>query len=480
MRRKVASRRRVGRSAVAAITILLAVAACGMTPTRAWGKAGAAVQPTATPTAAPFEYHDFHVNQLGLDCTQCHTAPKGAKGSATLVLSVRPGHAACQDCHDEVASAKKETKVCRVCHIGNGAALAPFPSGILNLTEFSHAGHVDPKGRLNVQGVRQDCITCHQPTAHGQAGPNHPQCVLCHASKGVAKPTLDLSGPSTACATCHSLKRIDAHLAARMRIVGPPTVAAHAGGVILRQVTFQWATASGEPYRDIVPFPHRRHLRRRDGAAIGCMTCHSPVVHQTQLGTVTVPKMKVCASCHDNATYVRAPYLIKRCEICHRKVRADLRPLPTDPVSPRLVHNDAFRRFHYLQASDANAPCGYCHPEAINVKVDRCAGCHSSMQPRSHLQARWSDLWHGRQAGLDRKECAACHAADFCVKCHSSVLPRSHVPLNAFVAGRHAEAASLDLRGCFTCHSFEQTCAECHNQQLGPPTNFGPTWRRHS
>jgi Cytochrome c7 and related cytochrome c len=447
-----------------------------------WGLGGwthrAAAIPAPTPrtpaTSASPQFHEMHVNKLDLDCINCHQAKASATGRQALNLNVRPGHAMCQDCHYEVKKAQQHTKVCMVCHAGAAPTVAAFPSGFVGVPQFSHAQHVDPRGRLNPHGVRADCVFCHTPsvTARRPVPPDHAQCAVCHARGKIAKPVLDLSAASTQCTTCHSLQTIDAHLARRFQAAGP-AAGLLAGTYRVEPAAFRWQTARGEIYRDIVSFPHQRHLQRRDGRAIDCITCHGPVLKQTSVTALAaLPSMKQCEQCHGNATYVRQPHLTKHCAICHEKVRADLRPLSTDPVSPQLVHTDAFRRFHHVQAADPDAVCGSCHPEAVNVKTDRCAGCHSSMQPRSHLMARWSDLWHGRQAALDRTACAACHAADFCVKCHSSVLPRSHVPLNAFIAGRHAQVAALDLRGCFTCHSFQQTCAECHDQQLRPLPSF--------
>jgi hypothetical protein len=133
-----------------------------------------------------------------------------------------------------------------------------------------------------------------------------------------------------------------------------------------------------------------------------------------------------------------------------------------------MVHNPSFRRFHNVVAERDDAVCGSCHRDVVNVGVDKCAGCHSSMQPKSHLQGRWNEQWHGRQVAFDRAQCTTCHTADFCTKCHDQVMPRSHTPLASFRAGGHRQAASLNLRSCFTCHTFEPLCAECHDQQLRP------------
>src|SRR5260370_13220766 len=45
-------------------------------------------------TQAPFDLHDFHAKQVGLDCNACHVPEK--TGSAVYL---RPGPAQCTPCH---------------------------------------------------------------------------------------------------------------------------------------------------------------------------------------------------------------------------------------------------------------------------------------------------------------------------------------------------------------------------------------------
>jgi hypothetical protein len=91
-------------------------------------------------------------------------------------------------------------------------------------------------------------------------------------------------------------------------------------------------------------------------------------------------------------------------------------------------------------------------------------GCHAVMKPASHT-ARWKDDLHGKYAALDRTTCATCHQADYCIRCHNEV-PRSHEPLPVFAGGGHATLALLDTRSCLTCHTFQNTCAQCHTGGL--------------
>ena len=91
-----------------------------------------------------------------------------------------------------------------------------------------------------------------------------------------------------------------------------------------------------------------------------------------------------------------------------------------------------------------------------------------------NLTARFIDFIDGNIVSLDRTVCATCHAAEYCSACHNE-LPRSHVPLPLFKAGAHAVPAMLDERACLTCHTFQNTCAECHlNKIVFNPKGISP------
>jgi hypothetical protein len=415
--------------------------------------------------------HQFHIGEVGLECTECHRQPENAPPERDLVFAVRPDHTSCEDCHEEVNSKQvPQGKMCQICHAQGEPQVGPFPSGKNTLTHFSHTAHLDPQGRRNAQGVRLDCVLCHttRATQRVPTMPGHAQCRNCHAGDGAVAPIIAAQGESKACATCHDLPKIDAFLATRLPEATTPAAMPTQRDAARSHATTaaEWETAKGVPYRDIVPFPHNRHLQRRDGTAIDCVTCHSAVLQRQGFEQhAAVPPMKQCASCHDNASWVRQAYQTKQCRVCHTTVRADMRPLMSDPVSPSLVHHAGFARSHQQQASATDSLCGMCHRGFVNVGVDKCAGCHSSMRPRSHNALRFSEIWHGRQAAFNRQACATCHTSDFCVSCHS-VPPRSHVPLPLFRNGGHRQIARLNPRSCLVSHQFENTCQECHNRQL--------------
>jgi len=410
--------------------------------------------------------HQFHITDLELDCTECHSRQDDAPAGQEWVYAVRPGHEQCEACHDEIVEQKNpQGNFCQICHASAETAVGPFPSGERNLAQFSHVMHVDPKGRRNAQGVRLDCALCHTADATRRVppSPDHAQCSVCHAGEGAVQPVI-ADGKNLSCVMCHALPKIDAILA--KRLPGSATPAATPPAGYHATASSPWVTVTGSPYRDIVPFPHDRHVQRRDGTPIDCFECHSAVLKRDGFGAHdAVPTMSQCASCHDNASWVRQPYLTKECHICHTRVRADMRPQASHPVSRQLVHHAGFARLHQKQASAPDSLCSTCHRGFVDAEIDQCAGCHSSMQPRSHHALQFSEIGHGRQAAFNRQACATCHTADFCVSCHS-VPPRSHIPLAFFRSGGHRQLARMNPRSCFVCHQFESTCQECHNRSL--------------
>lgn len=243
--------------------------------------------------------HQFHLEDLGMECTECHRRQESALPGQELVFSVRPNHAVCEDCHDEVTEPKKpEGPICQICHARGETKMGIFPSGENTLTRFSHVTHVDPKGRRNAQGLRLDCALCHvaDATKRTPPMPGHTQCSACHANAATAEPIIAAEGGSEACATCHMMPKIDAFLA--KRLPGAATSAPsppRASGDHAAASASPWVTAKGVPYRDIVSFKHDHHVKRRDGKPIDCVVCHSAVLKRHEFGQHdAVPTMQQC------------------------------------------------------------------------------------------------------------------------------------------------------------------------------------------
>jgi hypothetical protein len=62
-------------------------------------------------------------------------------------------------------------------------------------------------------------------------------------------------------------------------------------------------------------------------------------------------------------------------------------PCRFDPAIPLHI-------LHDKQARVPDSLCGACHRSFVNVAVDKCAGCHRSMRPRSHETLRVGDIVH--------------------------------------------------------------------------------------
>jgi hypothetical protein len=459
-------RRRINTRCVALwVTVGVLTLASAALVQRAAGQASkpaAAQQPAAGQTNQPadqsgapkdFFIHAFHADKLGgLECSLCHTAVKD--GSVELK---RPGHDQCMACHSDDFNDVKQI-ICAQCHKNfppDGATdLFQFPrykSTRAILFEYSHAKHVDQKARINpATGFRADCTFCHKFDEQGIFAkfPGHAQCAACHSKPGM-KPKLDASLDAEGCRGCHTPEEIEnPGFTETRRMIAPVTV-------------------SGK-YVDI-KFSHIAHFKEKDQFRINCTTCHYAIPRSTSLANLTLPRMLDCVECHDTSKIIPAEFRMTNCTTCHADTAAGLN-VPVSHVRnvKPAFHTATFRIRHSEEASSPDAKCYVCHQNvtASSAGQAQCTGCHQVMKPVSHT-ARWKDDLHGKFASIDRTTCSTCHAADTCSRCHNE-LPRSHQPLPVFAGGGHAGPAMLDIRACFTCHTFQNTCSECHTQGLSP------------
>jgi hypothetical protein len=407
----------------------------------------------AQPKEKEFFIHAFHKDKLGgtLECNMCHVAVK--EGSVSLK---RPGHDQCITCHSDDFNKDIKQVICAQCHTAfppTGAAdLAPFPrykGSRAILFQFSHAQHVDQKARLDAKtGFRADCTFCHKFDAKGQFAtfPGHEQCATCHSKAGMT-PQLNASLTAEGCRGCHTPEEIEnPHFTETRQLTGRHVV-------------------DGK-YVDIA-FNHVAHFKVKDQFDLKCTTCHYAVPTSTSVQDLTLPKMLDCVQCHDSAKAIKAEFRMSNCKTCHTDtVATGAAPSShTRGVKPDF-HTEAFRHDHARESVAANAKCFVCHQNvtpAVEAKV-QCVDCHNVMLPANHT-ARWKNDLHGKFAAMDRTTCATCHTAAYCSDCHNE-LPRSHNPLPLFKAGAHAFPAKLDLRSCLTCHTYQNTCSECHLNKL--------------
>ncbi len=416
----------------------------------------AAAAPAAEPkegTPAPIVkdpfVHAIHMEKLGKDgfeCSLCHSPKENS------MVMARPGHDQCMVCHQE-AYDNIDQKICTVCHKDypptSGDDLKKYPlfqKERAILFEFSHAKHVDPKGRVNAKtGFRADCTFCHGFDEKGVYAtfPGHDECASCHEANG-PKPLLSADSATADCGGCHKPEEIE-----------------NPGFTTERRFVAKHV-ASGT-YVDL-KFSHQPHFRAKDQYNLDCTSCHYAIPESNNLASLTLPKMLDCVECHDTSKNIVASLRMSNCGACHIEQRGGVAPgSHTRNVRPAF-HNGNFRRSHEPEASEAGAKCFVCH-QAVTPALaakEQCASCHKTMVPTSHT-ARWKEDLHGKFASIDRQSCATCHTSDSCSRCHNQQ-PRSHAPLALFLAGTHARLAMLDERACFTCHTFQNTCSRCHTQ----------------
>ncbi|RMH36764.1 MAG: hypothetical protein D6689_21920 [Deltaproteobacteria bacterium] len=420
-----------------------AAAACGgASDGAARGRAAVAVVP-ADSDRFPHGLHTGDDPRIagyrgrGLQCADCHPADAVARGEVA-----RPGandHAPCDECHrDEFY--RPPGRFCLNCHAAveprerGATTLQPYPErGTRKVlaARFSHQLHLDAGAMDRRVGFHVACGDCHARAADARdpALPGHAECARCH---GDGKPA----------AAAAALRRCDA---------------CHPTGDVALERGRQLITG------DLV-FAHATHERDAAGAPIPCATCHADVPRSRSNADVSVPPMQQCATCHEDASRTPERVRIAHCDVCHTAIAAGVPPrshmvgkgMPDD-------HTLAFRTDHARAAADPEARCAYCHDGLSGSPRDSCFQCHDRMRPRDHGMG-WRDRDHGREAAADRDRCQTCHAADWCAACHS-IPPRSHQPMAEFRLGGHAQEARFGLSSCFACHTFEDTCSDCHRGQ---------------
>ncbi len=440
---------------------------------------GLAAQGEAAPSRSQLpQFHNLHVNEVEIGCTDCHAVADNPAPGMELSFTKRPMHENCNICHEDTFDAGEFVTLCLTCHSNDSFDLGSFPSGNGSIGVFSHEKHVDPKGRVSKStGQRQDCVFCHKVDASqtDPGLPGHSECKACHANANAVHPAIAKGGDSS-CQGCHDLKRIDHTIKTRgadeMMAGGllPPWLAAAPAPAAPEQGeggAYKGSGHLGSSWEDVKRFPHGKHVQERNGAGINCIVCHDPVTHQQAQGeAVPYPKMDDCAVCHQTASRVGAENTIEKCETCHLEINAFTVPGSEGRVA-HIAHNSGFKTNHQGPARNSGNYCSYCHDLQRNT-ANVCADCHQLLKPETHQAARFAETTHGRLAAMDRENCATCHESDFCVRCHN-IPPRSHNPLPLFAAGLHRDLAALNLRSCFTCHTFEANCRECHERTLREP-----------
>ena len=126
--------------------------------------------------------HEYHLKEVGADCTDCHT---GAKESVVASDNLLAKMSACKSCHED-----KVTSECTFCHsTADTATYTATPNPQRDIV-FNHRLHVDDK--------KIACQTCHtnldrNDVPVGEIVPSMEACTTCH--NGVKA--------TNECAACH-------------------------------------------------------------------------------------------------------------------------------------------------------------------------------------------------------------------------------------------------------------------------------------
>ena len=368
----------------------------------------------------------------GLRCEDCHSADDVRTGKIA-----RPGrdqHAPCDDCH-KAEFEKVPGPLCKVCHTSvdpmhsDASPLKPYPGGgmVVSLAStFSHRLHLDAGKMEDATGHHVSCTDCHARDAQGDPQvPGHAACLSCHEQNPAVRSRL----PMGKCAGCHLQRNVEIKRG-RIFITGD------------------------------LRFHHATHEVDRTGAPVPCATCHSGVADSSSREDMAVPSMERCAQCHEDSRKSPNRVRMANCAVCHASITSG--SPPTDHMVSGAMPSDhtlEFRHDHAAQAMSPDSNCRFCHQELSGRREDSCFQCHQVMRPHDHDLAFRDD--HGREAEADGKRCATCHAPETCAACHS-VPPPSHTPIDEFRLGGHAQQARMNLSACLTCHTYQDTCSQCH------------------
>ncbi|MFQ5708557.1 MAG: cytochrome c3 family protein [bacterium] len=204
-----------------------------------------------------------------------------------------------------------------------------------------------------------------------------------------------------------------------------------------------------------VNFSHEKHKKNSAGTEYKCTDCHqqidgNPKYHKLTKTINSRPmQMETCIACH---TEVGAS---TQCQVCHDVMRPGIKPA-YHTANWTSTHGKAIKRY-------GATICQRCHDPLSLSGGDSCEECHTTTKPASHT-LRWAKSTHGRVANRDRQFCATCHQADFCSNCHSQKPATHFAALFVDDGSGHAALARSKLRSCYSCHSFETDCSQCHSK----------------
>ncbi len=353
--------------------------------------------------------HQYHLQDIGLYCTDCHVK---APGSGSAGDNLLPVEATCAECH------KKEVEdpaQCEKCHTD-----PKHPAGFTNperVIDFPHQFHLK-----NVGLVCQDCHRDMQKTdyASRKNWPAMPECLTCHQ---------DAAAPAD-CETCHpkvEVIRPQNHRAdwihehkEHSRATDMPCSQCHqdtwcedchAGALTLELESPPDRMASGAP---------------QDRGRVGQVLQRQHELNYRFTHPLDAAgKERQCATCHTT------PF----CVDCHRIDGDDRRlkpvwhgPLPEDPRPWVMAGVGSGGGRHATWARQDMERCVACHD--LEADDPSCVQCHvdfdgvKGTDPRTHPNRFADRMGEGEFHENPGALCYSCHintqtsGVGFCGYCH--------------------------------------------------------------
>ncbi|MCZ6636164.1 MAG: hypothetical protein O7G87_22430 [bacterium] len=353
--------------------------------------------------------HQFHLQDIGLECTDCHVnAPQSERSGDNLL----PKEANCSDCHgDEV----KDPDQCQKCHQDVAHPVAfENPERVIDFPHEFHLARVGLQCEDCHRGMMQtdyaarkhwpampDCLTCHQD----EAAPA--DCETCHPKVEVIRPQTHQQNwihehrqfsraGDMPCAMCHQDSWCED---------------CHAGALLVSLEGPAEKMASGAPANrgrvgQIVQRQHELNYR---------------FTHPMD----AVGKERACATCHDQTF----------CVDCHRVEGQERRfkpvwhgPLLSDPRPWVLGGVGSGGGRHAEWARRDMEQCVACHD--VEGDDPSCIQCHVDFDgvrgtdPQTHPRRFASHIGEGDFHDNPHSLCYACHVdtrisgTGFCGYCH--------------------------------------------------------------
>jgi hypothetical protein len=360
--------------------------------------------------------HEFHINEAGVTCQDCHDAASASTKSADNLLSKK---ANCQTCHEEQLQSD-----CAYCHTSaDQASYVAFENPEREVT-FNH--------ELHVTGQSMACETCHQgldamTLATEKSLPPMATCNTCHNN---------LTG-SNDCETCHTnfvSLRPKEHdrtnfagehkLFARMQ--DATCMSCHTEESCQDCHVNQDLTQTSLNRMDLVS-PRGSRLTANDRAqGMALKQVHNLNFRFTH-GVAAAAKSSECATCHDTQDF---------CSACH--------------MAGGNVNQLQFRPLTHQQAGFATIGVGSgggLHAQLARRDIESCASCHDTQ-------------------GAD-PTCLTCHLDSDGIR---NTDPRTHQ--RGFMADVHGDWHSDPGSSCFVCHADPNArvngtkgvgfCSYCH------------------